>query len=353
CKVSSIALTIVMHTLKVFTSSSQIARLPEFWEVTYVDGIQILHFDSNSRKTKAKLDWVNKITAEDPEFWKQENENNIVNESPLGFSLFIVCVTLSGVHLIQRRNGCEWVDETDDVHGWEDCSYDGGDLISFEPRTTRWIAAHPQASITKNKLDQNVGLNEYKQHSLPELCPFLLKNHVSNGRDFLMRTVTCHPTGFYPATSALFWRKDDKELHEYVESGKLLPNRDGTFQTTAHLKVEVTPDAEGEYECVFQLAGVKEAVVVKLDSRSILSNAQGVDVDIFGITKRNEAGGFDCRETEYGVKSEEEMIGFRKNISSGLGGGEARAANQVQCVAFDVGREVKKNSVSRGSPGRM
>ncbi|XP_019727396.1 major histocompatibility complex class I-related gene protein-like [Hippocampus comes] len=281
-----------MHTLKVFTSSSQIARLPEFWEVTYVDGIQILHFDSNSRKTKAKLDWVNKITAEDPEFWKQENENNIVNEQVSKVNIEIAKEHFNhtgGVHLIQRRNGCEWVDETDDVHGWEDCSYDGGDLISFEPRTTRWIAAHPQASITKNKLDQNVGLNEYKQHSLPELCPFLLKNHVSNGRDFLMRTelptvsllqktpsspVTCHPTGFYPATSALFWRKDDKELHEYVESGKLLPNRDGTFQTTAHLKVEVTPDAEGEYECVFQLAGVKEAVVVKLDSRSILSNAR-------------------------------------------------------------------------------
>uniref|UniRef100_A0A3Q2Z2F1 Ig-like domain-containing protein n=1 Tax=Hippocampus comes TaxID=109280 RepID=A0A3Q2Z2F1_HIPCM len=287
------SVTSVMHTLKVFTtSSSQIAKLPEYWEATYVDGIQILQFDSNSRKTKAKLDWVNKITAKDPYFWEREYENNIANERVSKVNIEIAKERFNhtaGVHLIQRINGCEWDEETGEVDGWEHYSYDSEDFISFEPRTTRWIATQPQASMTKNKLDQNDGLNEYKKHSLTEICPFLLKNHVSNGRDFLMRTelptvsllqktpsspVTCHPTGFYPATSALFWRKDDKELHEYVESGKLLPNRDGTFQTTAHLKVEVTPDAEGEYECVFQLAGVKEAVVVKLDSRSILSNAR-------------------------------------------------------------------------------
>uniref|UniRef100_A0A3Q3D6L9 Ig-like domain-containing protein n=1 Tax=Hippocampus comes TaxID=109280 RepID=A0A3Q3D6L9_HIPCM len=283
---------VLMHTLKGFTtSSSQTAKLPEYWEVTYVDDVEILHFDSNSRKTKAKLDWVDNITAKDPEFWKRENENNIVNEQVSKVNIEIAKEHFNhtgGVHLIQRMYGCEWDEETGEVDGWEHYSYDSEDFISFEPRTTRWIAAHPQASITKNKLDQ-VGLNEHKKYSLTEICPFFLKNHVINGQDFLMRTelptvsllqktpsspVTCHATGFYPATSALFWRKDDEELHEDVEMVQLLPNHDGTFQTTAHLRVEVTPDAEGEYECVFQLAGVKEAVVVKLDSRSILSNKE-------------------------------------------------------------------------------
>uniref|UniRef100_A0A3Q2XUV1 Ig-like domain-containing protein n=1 Tax=Hippocampus comes TaxID=109280 RepID=A0A3Q2XUV1_HIPCM len=252
------------------TSSSQTAKLPEYWEVTYVDDVEILHFDSNSRKTKAKLDWVDNITAKDPEFWKRENENNIVNEqvSKVNIEIAKEHFNHTGVHLIQRMYGCEWDEETGEVDGWEHYSYDSEDFISFEPRTTRWIAAHPQASITKNKLDQ-VGLNEHKKYSLTEICPFFLKNHVINGTPSLQHALKC----FYPATSALFWRKDDEELHEDVEMVQLLPNHDGTFQTTAHLRVEVTPDAEGEYECVFQLAGVKEAVVVKLDSRSILSNA--------------------------------------------------------------------------------
>ncbi|XP_019727390.1 major histocompatibility complex class I-related gene protein-like [Hippocampus comes] len=295
------SVTSVMHTLKVFTtSSSQIAKLPEYWEATYVDGIQILQFDSNSRKTKAKLDWVNKITAKDPYFWEREYENNIANERVSKVNIEIAKERFNhtaGVHLIQRINGCEWDEETGEVDGWEHYSYDSEDFISFEPRTTRWIATQPQASMTKNKLDQNDGLNEYKKHSLTEICPFLLKNHVSNGRDFLMRTelptvsllqktpsspIACHAKGFSPELKLSFnflWKlmhtlKVFTTSHEDVEMGQLLPNHDGTFQTTAHLKVEVTPDAEGEYECVFQLAGVQEAVVVKLDSGSILSNAR-------------------------------------------------------------------------------
>uniref|UniRef100_A0A3Q2Y834 MHC class I-like antigen recognition-like domain-containing protein n=1 Tax=Hippocampus comes TaxID=109280 RepID=A0A3Q2Y834_HIPCM len=62
------------------TASSQIAKLPEYLEVMYVDGVQILQFDSNSRKTKAKLDWVNKIAAEDPDLWERELRGSISNE---------------------------------------------------------------------------------------------------------------------------------------------------------------------------------------------------------------------------------------------------------------------------------
>ncbi|XP_061123962.1 major histocompatibility complex class I-related gene protein-like isoform X2 [Syngnathus typhle] len=86
--------------------------------------------------------------------------------------------------------------------------------------------------------------------------------------------VTCHATGFYPRTSTLFWRKNGEKIHEDVEMGATLPNHDGTFQTSVHLKVEVTPAAEQEYECVFRLAGVTEDIVTKLDAGSILSNAR-------------------------------------------------------------------------------
>ncbi|XP_077363249.1 major histocompatibility complex class I-related protein 1-like [Festucalex cinctus] len=282
-----------IHTLIYFTTtSSQVAKLPEYWSAAYVDDIQILHYDSNSRKMKAKQDWVNKITADDPHFWKREKEITIGNEQVSKVNIELLKETLNqtgGVHMFQVMGGCEWDDETAEVDGWLHHSYDGEDFISFEAKTMRWIIANQQASITKNLWDQRDGFNHYWKNVLNEVCPNLLKKHVSNGRDFLMRTelptvsllqktpsspVTCHATGFYPRASALFWRKDGEEIHEDVEIGETLPNHDGTFQTTAHLKVEVTPDVEGKYECVFQLSGVKEDIVTKLERRSILSNAR-------------------------------------------------------------------------------
>ncbi|XP_072769687.1 major histocompatibility complex class I-related gene protein-like, partial [Nerophis lumbriciformis] len=85
--------------------------------------------------------------------------------------------------------------------------------------------------------------------------------------------VTCMATGFYPDSADLFWRKDGEQIFEDVEHGELLPNHDGTFQMSVELKVEVTAEVEGKYECVFQLSGVKEDLVTKLERRSILSNA--------------------------------------------------------------------------------
>uniref|UniRef100_A0A3Q2Y048 Ig-like domain-containing protein n=1 Tax=Hippocampus comes TaxID=109280 RepID=A0A3Q2Y048_HIPCM len=278
----------LLHTLSYLTTaSSQIAKLPEFWEVAYVDGVQIVQFDSKSRKTKAKLDWMNKIAVEDPDLWEREMRVSLGNEQVFKVNIEIIKERFNqtgGVHMMQWINGCEWDDETGEVNGWNEYRYDGEDFISFEWKTMRWIAANPEAFITKNKWERSDGLKEYTKSYVTEICPVFLKTYVSNGRDFLMRTelptvsllrktpsspVTCHATGFFPRTSDLFWRKDGEQLHEDT-----LPNHDGTFQTKAHLKVEVTPDAEAKYECVFRLAGVEEAIVVKLDGKSILSNAQ-------------------------------------------------------------------------------
>ncbi|XP_037120002.1 H-2 class I histocompatibility antigen, alpha chain-like isoform X3 [Syngnathus acus] len=286
------SVTLVIHTLNYFTTVSQVAKLPEFLEMAYVDGVQIQQFDSNHRETKAKHDWVNKITEDDPHFWERETKNNIGNEQVMKVNIEIAKKRFNqtgGVHMSQVMKGCEWDDETGEVDGWEHYRYDGEDFLSFEAKTMTWIAAHPQAFITKIKLDQIDGFDNVMKNSLTETCPFLLKEHLRNGRVFLTRTelpkvsllqktpsspVTCHATGFYPITSSLFWRKNGEEIHEDVEMGATLPNHDGTFQTSVHLKVEVTPAAEQEYECVFQLDGVPEDIVIKLDAGSILSNAR-------------------------------------------------------------------------------
>ncbi|XP_061889669.1 major histocompatibility complex class I-related gene protein-like isoform X2 [Entelurus aequoreus] len=119
-----------------------------------------------------------------------------------------------------------------------------------------------------------------------EECPSYLKMFVS----ILTRTelpkvsllqetpsslVSCNATGFYPDKAVMFWRKDGEKLHEGVEHGEML--QDGTFQMSVDLNV--TADMKGKYECVFQLTGVKEDIVTKLESRSILSNASGEDLN--------------------------------------------------------------------------
>ncbi|XP_068505190.1 H-2 class I histocompatibility antigen, K-Q alpha chain-like isoform X1 [Syngnathus scovelli] len=286
------SVTPVIHTLNYFTTMSQVAKLPEFLEAAYVDGVQILQFDSNHRETKAKHDWVNKITEDNPYFWETETAINIMNEQIMKDNIETAKKRFNqtgGVHMIQVMKGCEWDDETDEVNGWEHYRYDGEDFLAFQAKTMTWIAAHPQAFINKLKWDQIDRLNEVKKITHTKMCPVLLKTHLRNGRDFLTRTelpkmfllqktpsspVTCHATGFYPRTSSLFWRKNGEEIHEDVEMGATLPNHDGTFQTSVHLKVEVTSAAEQEYECVFQLASGLEATVTKLDAGSILSNAR-------------------------------------------------------------------------------
>ncbi|XP_054647417.1 H-2 class I histocompatibility antigen, Q9 alpha chain-like [Dunckerocampus dactyliophorus] len=286
------SVTAVTHMLKYFhTVSSEVENFPEYISVGYVDDVEIVHYDSNSRKAEPKQDWVNKITAEDPQYWQRQTQINVNSELVFKNSIEILrkfSNHTEGVHIYQQMLGCQWDDETDEVDGWVQYSYDGEDLLSLDMKTWTWIAAKPQAVPTKHKWDHAKAYIEYIKFYFTERCPSYLKKHVNNGRQVLLRTelpevsllqktpsspVSCFATGFYPDSAIMFWRKDGEELHEDVEHRELLPNHDGTFQMTVDLKVEVTADVEGKYECVFQLAGVKEDMVTKLERRSILSNA--------------------------------------------------------------------------------
>ncbi|XP_061922669.1 class I histocompatibility antigen, F10 alpha chain-like [Entelurus aequoreus] len=286
----------VIHTLKYFyTSSSQVPNFPEFVIVGYVDEVQVVHYDSESRKAEAKQDWMNQITEEDPNYWQRETENCVVAEQVNKVSIEILKKRFNqtgGVHIVQWMYGCEWNDETDEVKGWRQEGYDGEDFMSLDMKTWTWTAAKQQAFPSKLKWDQDTHLINNQKYYFTELCPSYLKKYVKYGKEVLMRTelpevfllqktpsspVTCMATGFYPDLADLFWRKDGEQMFEDVEHGELLPNHDGTFQMSVGLKVEVTADVEGKYECVFQLSGVEEDLVTKLERRSILSNASHED----------------------------------------------------------------------------
>nr|APD68785.1 MHC class I alpha antigen [Trachinotus ovatus] len=280
----------VTHSLKYFyTGSSGIPNFPEFVNLGVLDGQQMDYYDSNIKKVIPKQDWMAK--SEGPEYWERQTQTSIGDEQ----SFKVDIKTLSdrfnqtgGVHIVQWMYGCEWDDNGKEVKGFWQYGYDGEDFIAFDLKTETWTAPTPQAVISKNKLDNNkAGLAQRKQY-LTEICPEWVKKYVNYGRSSLLRTelpsvsllqkspsspVSCHATGFYPDRALMLWRKDGEDLHEDVDQGEILPNHDGSFQMSVDLDLSsVKPEDWRRYECVFQLSGVKEDIITKLDKAVISTN---------------------------------------------------------------------------------
>ncbi|XP_068431885.1 major histocompatibility complex class I-related gene protein-like [Clinocottus analis] len=285
----------VIHSMKYFdTASSGLPNFPEYVIVGLVDELQIVHYDSNTRRAEPKQDWMIRVREEDPEYWKRQTElyfiyqqvsKDNIEEAKQRFN------QTGGVHIYQRMGGCEWDDETNKVvRGFYQHGFDGEDFISFDMKTGTWIAPKQQAFISKHMWDQNKAQTAQINHYLTQICREWLKIFVKYGSSSLMRTelplvsllqkspsspVCCHATGFYPDRASLFWRKDGEELHEDVDHGEILHNHDGTFQMSVDLNLSSVPAEDWRrYECVFQLSGVEKNIVTRLDEAVIRTNAE-------------------------------------------------------------------------------
>ncbi|KAM8766205.1 major histocompatibility complex class I-related gene protein-like [Acanthopagrus schlegelii] len=198
------------------------------------------------------------------------------------------CDSNRSVHVFQEVNGIEWDDETDEVKVFSRFGYDGEDFMEWDPNTFTWIALRPEAVTVKPIWDASNAIGDHYKITVTQVFPEQLKQYVDYGRSVLLRTelpsvsllqktpsspVSCLATGFYPHRASLVWRRDGEELHEEVDHGEILPNHDGTFQMSVDLKLSsVTPEDWTRYDCVFQLAGVNEDIITRLEKYQIRTN---------------------------------------------------------------------------------
>ncbi|KAM6899535.1 major histocompatibility complex class I-related gene protein [Xenentodon cancila] len=275
-----------------YTASSKVPNFPEFVTVGLVDDVQMVHYDSNTKKTEPKQDWMSRVTEDLPQYWETETGKFAGTQQVYKANIEILRQRFNqtgGVHVFQNMVGCEWDEDTGEVKGFDQFGYDGEDFIALDSqKMDSWIAPTPEAFITKLKWDQNKGWLTQDKNYLTQICPEWVKKYLNYGRSSLMRTdppsmsllqktssspVSCHATGFYPNRAEMFWRKDGEEIHEGVDKGEILPNNDGTFQMTVHLQLPSDSSEDWtKYECVFQLSGVKDDVVTELDHRRVRSN---------------------------------------------------------------------------------
>uniref|UniRef100_A0A3Q2UK51 Major histocompatibility complex class I-related gene protein-like n=1 Tax=Fundulus heteroclitus TaxID=8078 RepID=A0A3Q2UK51_FUNHE len=290
--ISSLFFLPVTHSLKYFyTASSGIANFPSYVSVGLVDDVQISYCDSHINRNIPKQEWMKKVDSKYPTYWEEETQTCRAKQKNFRVNLEIAKNLFNkteGVHIYQQMIGCEWDEETGEVRGFDMFGYDGEDLIMMDLKTHSWITPKQQAFIAKLKWDHDRRAVEYEKSYLTQICVEWLMKYVDYGRSSQQKTdlpsvsflqksssspVSCHATGFYPNRAEMFWRKDGEEVHDGVVKGEILPNNDGTFQMSVDIDLSsVKPEDWNKYECVFQLSGVNEDIVLRLEKTGIRSN---------------------------------------------------------------------------------
>ncbi|XP_060763955.1 class I histocompatibility antigen, Gogo-B*0101 alpha chain-like isoform X2 [Neoarius graeffei] len=273
----------VTHSLQYqHTAVTPGINLPEFTAVGLVDGEQFVIYDTNIKEAIPKTAWIQKISADDPDYWKRETERMQDEGDRLTVRLGLIMVRFNqtqGVHTLQRTYSCE-LDDDGTTRGYDLYSYDGEDFMSLDLKTGTWTEAKLQAGIFIKEWDPTEVETKYWKSYLENDCIEWLKKFVSYSRETLERKVcpkvslfhkhtpspevVCHATGFFPKALNITWQKDGEDVIEDVELNETLPNQDGTFQKRGILKVPAEELQKHTYTCVVQHSSLEKDLILEV-----------------------------------------------------------------------------------------
>uniref|UniRef100_H3AWB8 Ig-like domain-containing protein n=1 Tax=Latimeria chalumnae TaxID=7897 RepID=H3AWB8_LATCH len=267
------------HSLRYFyTGTNGLPGLPEFVIVGYVDEVQIMQYDSESRRAVSRQRWMDEITQEDPQYWERNRQIAQATQPIFKVGVQIALQrfnqTSGGVHTLQEMYGCELRDDGT-TGGFEQFAYDGQDFIAFDKETQTWIAAVQQAVITKHKWEADQAFNHGLKGYLEQECIEWLKKYMRYGKEMLERKVrpevriydrpgseknsialTCIVTGFHPRAIDVAWIRDGDTRMDNAHTDGILPNEDGTYQIKK--TIEIGSDDKHMYACEVEHSSLEQ-----------------------------------------------------------------------------------------------
>lgn len=94
----------------------------------------------------------------------------------------------SGVHVLQRIDGCERDENTGELTGLVHFGYNGEDFLEFNLDTLTWIAMKPEADIIRQEWDADRVRTKHNENFLTQICPEWLKTYVDSAKSPLQKS---------------------------------------------------------------------------------------------------------------------------------------------------------------------
>ncbi|XP_062265583.1 BOLA class I histocompatibility antigen, alpha chain BL3-7-like [Platichthys flesus] len=265
------------HSLTyIYTAFSNPTTLPgihEFTAMGLVDNTMIDYFDSDLERKVPKQPWMQEKM--DKNYWDKGTQSRKSKQTWFRVNIDILIERMrqnkNETHILQWMHGCESITENGEMkflEGKDTYNYDGNDFLHFDDKNGVWVSSTPAAKDTKRKWDGVQTLKDYTKGYLEKECLSWLNQFVEYGLKqqraapppemfmFAKKShtdsnviLTCLASGFLQKDAKLQMKRKGCVLNEVdgVESSKVRPNNDDTYQ--ARQRVEILKTDESEYTC--------------------------------------------------------------------------------------------------------
>nr|AAF03410.1 MHC class I antigen [Lithobates pipiens] len=271
------------HTLRNYYTavSSPGSGLPVFSIVGYVDDQEITNYNSDTRQTLPRTEWMKKVESD---YWDEETQIGRGAEAVSKHKYQTVMSRYNqtgGIHIVQLMYGCDLRDDGR-TEGYYQYGYDGRDFIYLDTERGIYIPTMNESQISTQRWNQSgVRWGEIQKNYLENLCIEWLKKYMNNGREDLERRVRpevkvwgraqqdgitrlqCLVYGFHPRPVDVKWMRNGKDHLPSDEMSPTLPHPDGTYQI--RVSVEVQPRKPDTYSCHVDHSSLEKVLTKKYE----------------------------------------------------------------------------------------